>query len=86
MSYKSYIENAKLINEIDSTSTTGDTEYDGTAFEISEKDGDELFHIVIDKDGELQVLFFSSDYNYRIPLEIMEKIFCNARQIVKKIE
>lgn len=86
MSYGSYIEKAKLVNEIDSISTTGDIEYDGAALEISEKDGDELFHIVVDKKGELQILFFSLDHNYKMPLELMEKIICKARQIVKKIE
>jgi hypothetical protein len=86
MSYQSYIEKAKLINEIDSTSTTGDIEYGGTALEICEKDGNELFHIVVDKKGELQMLFLSSGHNFRLSLALMEDIIQKARQIVKKIE
>jgi hypothetical protein len=86
MNYTSYIENSKLIKDIESISTTGDADYDGTALEISEKNGDELFHVVVDKDGELQILFLSSEKNYRLPLELMERIILKSRQIVKRVE
>ncbi len=85
MNYESFIQQTKLINEIESASTTGDTDYDGTALEISEKNGEELFHVVVDKKGEMQMLFFATDQSYRIPIELMEKIIYKARQIVNKM-
>ena len=86
MKYKSFIESAKLIKTIESVSTTGDVEYNGTALEISEKNGDELFHIIVDENGELQILFFASDKNYRMSLELLDEIISKAKQIVIKTE
>lgn len=84
MNYTSYIEKSKLISEIETSVTTGDIEYDGTALEICEKNGNELFHIVVDKSGEQQFLFFATDHNYRISIELMERIICKAKQTVSK--
>ena len=84
--YKTLIANTPLVSEVESTTTTGDLNYDGTALEIESVDGDELFHIVVDEKGESQFLFFRSEGNYRIPIELMERIIEGAKQHVRVAE
>lgn len=84
MNYDSFIQNARLIDEIESNTSTGDLEYKGTALEVCDKDGKELFHVVVDDKGRSQFLFFASKEHYRMPTELLEKIIAAARQLVKK--
>jgi len=83
MDYSSFIREAKLIDDVESTTTTGDIEYQGTALEIYDPQGKELFHIVVDDEGKKQVLFLENQNKYRIPLELMERIITRAREVVK---
>jgi hypothetical protein len=46
--YTRFIEAAPLISQIESTTSSGDLNYQGTAMEVSTTDGDELFHVVVD--------------------------------------
>ena len=85
MGYKELISQANLIDDIDSTITTGDLEYDGTALEIWDKNGKELFHVVIDDAGQIQILFFASKEHYRIPAELFERILDRAKEAVRKV-
>ncbi|WP_169980127.1 hypothetical protein [Tautonia rosea] len=81
--YKTLIASTPLVREIESTTTTGDIDYDGTALEIAAINGDELFHVVVDENGESQFLFFRSEGNYRIPVAVMERIIEAAKQHVR---
>ncbi|MEW4569466.1 hypothetical protein AB1L88_16495 [Tautonia sp. JC769] len=81
--YKTLIASTPLVREIESTTTTGDLDYDGTALEIATIHGDELLHVVVDENGESQFLFFRSEGNYRIPVAVMERIIEAAKQHVR---
>jgi hypothetical protein len=82
--YTEFIEAARLIPSVTSQITTGDVEYPGTALEVSDKDGKELFHIVVDLSGEVQVLFFAQKAHYRLPLSLLEQILNAAKEKVGK--
>jgi len=82
--YAKMISNTPLIEKVDSAITTGDLEYDATALEISETNGNELFHVVIDQNGNRQCLFFRSEGDYRIPIELLEKIIEVGKTKVNK--
>lgn len=84
MSYDSLIKEARLVNKVESTTTTGDVEYAGTALEIYDEQGRDMFHIIVDTHGERQILFFAREENYRMPLKLMEEILSKAREVVKK--
>lgn len=86
MGYIEVIRHARLIDDVDSVMTTGDVEYSGTALEISDKNGIELFHVVIDDAGDTQVMFFASDAPYRIPVGLFERILIRAKETVRKVE
>lgn len=74
MNYRAFIREARLIDDIESNTTTGDVDYNGTALEVYDKNGEELFHIVIDEQGEPQILFFASPKDYRMPIDLLERI------------
>ena len=81
--YEAFINAAPLISNVETTLTTGDLDYNGTAFEITEEQtGSELFHVVVDASGEQQLLFFGCDGNYRIPLAVFEEIIHAAKEKV----
>jgi hypothetical protein len=84
MEYTNMIRKARLFKQedIDSTTSTEDADYNGTALEIFEKNGHELFHVVVDDEGERQILFFPSKEYYRMPIELMEKIIARAKEVV----
>ena len=84
MNYQSFINSAQLISDVESTATTGDVEYPGTALEITDGQGKDLVHFVIDDKGEVHALFFARRENYRIPLDLLEKAIARARDVVKK--
>ncbi len=84
--YLGFIEQAHLVRDVSSTVTTGDLEYPGTALEIEDSEDGELFHVVVDSKGEQQVLFFSHDANYRIPVRLLERILLMARDTVQKVD
>ena len=85
MSYDSLIKKARLVNKIESTTTTGDLEYAGTALEICDEQGEDMFHIIVDMQGERQILFFAREESYRLPLKLMEEILSKAREVVRKV-
>ena len=82
--YTEFIDAARLIPNVTSALTTGDAGYPGTALEISDNDGNELFHIVVNSAGELQVLFLAQDAHYRLPLNLLERILAVAKEKVGK--
>ena len=84
--YLRFIEAAPLISQIESTTSSGDLNYQGTAMEVSTTDGDELFHVVVDGNGQIQFLFFRSEGNYRLPLDVMQRVIDSARQCVRVSE
>ncbi len=84
--YTRFIEAAPLISQIESTTSSGDLNYQGTAMEVSTTDGDELFHVVVDGNGQIQFLFFRSEGNYRLPLDVMQRVIDSARQCVRVSE
>jgi len=80
--YLEWIEQARLVDVVKSTSTTGDVEYPGTALEVADVDGRELFHVVVDASGRRQVLFLATPDNYRLPLELVERALAGAKEVV----
>jgi len=84
--YIKIIEEARLIKDVSTCTTTGDVEYPGTALEVSDENERELFHVVVDKSGERQVLIFSADEDYRLSLELLEKIIAKAKEEVRKTD
>jgi hypothetical protein len=76
----------RLVRAVQSRTTTGDLEYPGTALEIADEAGKELFHVVVDSQGERQVLFFPRDQGYRISVEVMERILARANEVVNSID
>ncbi len=63
--------------------TTGDPEYEGTAIEVRDEAGEELFHIVVDEHGDQQIMFFPVRKRYRISLELMRHIIDGASDKVR---
>ena len=82
-SYLESIEQTRLVANLQSCTTTGDVDYPGTALEITDQDGNDLFHVVVDGKGEQQVMFFATKDNYRLPLEILERIIARAKEVVQ---
>lgn len=80
--YSEIIEGTRLVRKVHSSTTTGDLEYSGTALEIADEAGNELFHVVVDAAGERQILFFPSGNGYRIPMDLMERILAKAKDAV----
>ena len=85
-SYLNFIEQTRLVTDIQSCTTTGDVEYPGTALEIADQDGNDLFHIVVDGKGNRQLMFFASKNDYRLPLDILERIISRGKEVVKSTE
>jgi hypothetical protein len=85
-SYMEFIEGVRLINDFEVTITTGDIEYPGNAMEVCEQNGKELFHVVVDSAGEVQVLFLAQKEHYRISLSQMEKIIEKAKDVIRFID
>jgi len=83
MGYSEEIKKARLVEDVETTTSTGDMEYEGTALEVYDKQGEELFHIVVDDKGNKQLLFFEIKDRYRISLELMEQILIKAKEVVK---
>jgi len=52
--YMQRIEATPIVKDVEVTLTTGDLDYDGTALEVSDESGNELFHVVVDSNGERQ--------------------------------
>lgn len=80
--YSNLIEGTRLVRNVQSCTTTGDLEYSGTALEIADDAGNELFHVVVDAAGERQILFFPSADGFRIPMDLMERILSRAKDAV----
>lgn len=80
--YLDLIERARLVESVKSCTTSGDVGYPGTALEIADGDGNDLFHVVVDGGGRRQVLFFAAPETYRMPLELLEQIIARAREAV----
>lgn len=84
--YLQFIERARLVDSVESCVTTGDVDYPGTALEIVDRDGRDLFHIVVDGTGRRQVLFFASTESFRLPLEVLERIVAGAGDVVVPVK
>ncbi len=84
--YMDLIDSAPLISQIDTVLTTGDTDYPGTAVEVWEPGGRELFHIVVDSSGERHVMFLAQRDNYRISLARLEEIVAMAKGEVRFVD
>lgn len=85
MKYIDLIENTPLVRQVDSCTTAGHLDYSGTTFEVSEPDGEEIFHVVVDLAGEQQVLFFERKGRVRMPLVLLEQIIAKAKDVVKPV-
>lgn len=85
-SYLEFIEQTRLVAEVESCTTTGDVEYPGTALEIADQYGKDLFHVVVDSKGQRQVMFFAVKEDYRLPLEVLEKIIARAKEVVELVK
>jgi len=84
-SYTEMIAGTHLVRKIELTTTTGDLDYEGTALEIEDEEGNELFHVVVDEKGERQFLLFRSEGNIRIPLSIIEEVVGAAKEKVHSV-
>ncbi len=85
MSYIEMIEHTRMVDKIDAVVTTGDVGYPGTALEISDQTGRELFHFVVDSNGERQVLFFGGSQSYRLTLSCLEELVARAKDKVRYV-
>jgi hypothetical protein len=83
--YAELIESTRLVARVEMTTTTGDISYDGTALEVSDENGNELFHIVVDSQGDRQLLVFGADGDFRLPLSLFEQILATAKQQVNQV-
>jgi hypothetical protein len=83
MTYLEFIEQAPLVRDVASCTTTGDLDYPGTAFEVRVPDGDEVLHVVVDGTGEQQVLFLGHEQPFRMPLGLLEQLLARAKEVVK---
>jgi hypothetical protein len=72
-------------DDIAVTLTTGDVDYPGTALEV-DAESRELFHVVIDQNGEMQALFIAQNKDYRISIKMLERIIESAKEEVRYIE
>lgn len=81
-SYLDLITQARLIDRVESCTTTGDVEYPGTALEVTDPDGADLFHVIVDQSGQRQVLLFAAKESYRLPLEVVEQMIAKAKETV----
>ncbi|NLF33279.1 MAG: hypothetical protein GX591_20635 [Planctomycetes bacterium] len=81
-SYSRHIEDTELVTDVECTLTTGDLDYPGTALEVLAPDGSELFHVVVDGKGQRQVLFYARDTDFRMPLELLDKILLAGKEKV----
>jgi hypothetical protein len=66
---------------LEATLTTGDASYPGTAVEVCNETGADLFHFVIGPDGKREVVFFTTE-SFRISLQEMETLVAKARLVV----
>ena len=84
MKYNDYINSIQLIDDhIETTLTTGDVDYPGTALEVFIGKS-ELFNFIISEKGEHQVIVYSNDdFSYRISLNVFEKLLLIAKEIVR---
>jgi hypothetical protein len=83
--YSEWIDETRLVARIELTTTTGDASYDGTALEVSDENGSELFQIVVDSQGDRQLLMFGADGNFRLPLPLLEQVLAAAKQHVNQV-
>lgn len=85
-SYMHLIESTPLVSRIEITTTSGDVEYDGTALEVTDQKGNELFHVIVNATGDRQLLFFRSEGNFRIPLRFVEDVIEVAKEKVHLLD
>ncbi len=83
--YIDFIEQSHLVEDIESTTTTGDLDYPGTALEVWESGGEELLHIVVDSKGQRQVLFLAHEQHYRLTLSALARIIASAEEDVHSV-
>jgi hypothetical protein len=83
--YRDFVEGTRLVSTVEAMITTGDGSYDGTALEVSDENGAELFHVVVDSQGERQLLFFRSEGHFRMPVRLLEEILEEAKREVKLV-
>lgn len=82
--YIDFIESTPIIDRVEAVVTTGDPEYPGTALEVWEPNGRELFHVVVNSAGERHILFLAG--NYRLTLTQLEEIIAKAKEEVRFID
>ena len=80
--YREIINEIEIISSPQIDTTTGDLEYEGTALEVLDQQGNDLFHVVISENGERQLLFWDHKKPFRIKLEEFEKIIMIAKKKV----
>jgi len=82
--YADFIDSVPLIDRVDAVVTTGDPGYPGTALEVCDPEGRELFHVVVNAAGEKHVLFLAG--NYRLTLSRLEEIIAKAKKDVRFVD
>ncbi|MBN68357.1 MAG: hypothetical protein CME32_03630 [Gimesia sp.] len=85
-SYTELIESTPIIRHVETTVTTGDLDYNGTALEVEDASGNELFHVVVDEKGEQQFLIYPMQERVRIPLQVLEEVLLFAKKKVQVAE
>ena len=85
-SYTEMIESIPIIRHVETTVTTGDLDYNGTALEVEDASGNELFHVVVDEKGEQQFLIYPMQERVRMPLHVLEEVLLFAKKTVKVAE
>lgn len=82
-SYAEMIEETPIIRHVETTVSSGDLDYNGTALEVEDASGNELFHVVVDEKGEQQLLVYPVNERFRIPLHVLEEVLLFAKKTVK---
>ena len=85
-SYTELIESTPIIRHVETTVTTGDLDYNGTALEVEDASGNELFHVVVDEKGEQQFLIYPMQERVRMPLQVLEEVLLFAKKKVQVAE
>ena len=84
--YSQKIEDTELISFVETCTTTGDLDYDGTAMEITSSNNRELFHVIVDSKGIQQVLFWEHKTPFRMNLKDLENIITRAKEVVHSVK
>jgi hypothetical protein len=82
MRYSDLLNSARVAEPLELIMTTGDLENDRVAFEVLDRDGNEIICLALDEvSQESRALFFSGDGNYTMSLDSLRKIVAALEKI-----